>query len=586
MTSSKIGGWPPTDIPPGKAPPPRKTFLGRFWSQKDPDQGEGSALRAIQEAGSAFVASSSPTCPPIKSDDERVRGIIAEAAAYLNKKDSPFPHAAVKIGRRTFEVAQRGNTLSISGFGKDEDITGEFVEQIMGGVRGQKGFDFGTPSRSILLSADEKNLSASYAREYLNSLPEIRGSEKKKKELDGFFSLSAQRSQRAGPTLEIVCDLNPASPPAGPTSQSPSQTPSPTPSAVPPPHKRQRTDTKSPEVAKLRGLENPGCLCYFNASLLALCASPAFRRELSSKQNLTFARLLENVFRDMEDQGRLSEPLSIKQKGSPLEQLYTALCATGKVDFLRNIARQQDAQELVGPLLELATKEQTFGLVTKKDCYAETRDLRLAGLHIPNVDTKAPPARESMVMVEIPEGASDYSVDTWFTGTLQHEKMEIGAIIGSEYNQGRFWSGRRERLREEETYGEPFSEVSTMVSHQLQHPAPASLPVYISRFTARGEKNAAPIAAPFHLAAPMEGGGQAEYELKSVVIHEGKTKAVGHYSNCIPDPSSPINEEGYPSMWTVASDSRSKRVLPWSAVKEQILRNGVLFMYDKVEARP
>ena len=584
MTSRKIGGWPPTDFPPGKAPPPRKTFLGRFWSQKDPDQSEDSALRAIQEAGAAFVASSSPTCPPIKSGDEHVRGIIAKAAAYLNKKDSPFPHTAVKIGRRTFEVEQRWNTLSILGFGENETVTGELVKQIMDGVRGQKGFDFGTPSRSFLLSADEKNLSASYAREYLDSLPEIRGSGKKKRELDGFFSLPTQRSQRAGPTLEIVCDLNPASPPAGPTSQSPPQTPSPTPSAVPPPRKKQKTDGTL-EVAKLRGLENPGCLCYFNASLLALCASPAFRRELASKQT-RFSRLLENVFKDMEDQGRLSKPLSIKQKGSPLEQLYTALCTTGRVDFLRNISRQQDAQELVGPLLELATNAQTFGLVTKKDCYAETRDLRLAGLHIPNVDTKDPPAREAMVMVEIPEGAPSYSVDTWFTGTLQHEKMDIGAVLGSEYNQGRFQPGQRERLREEETYGEPFSEVSTVVSHQLQHPAPASLPVYISRFTARGEKNAAPVAAPFHLAVLVEGGGQAEYELKSVVLHEGKTKAIGHYYNCIPDPSSPINEEGYPSMWTVASDSRSKRVLPWSAIKEQILTNGVLFMYDKVEARP
>ena len=202
----------------------------------------------------------------------------------------------------------------------------------------------------------------------------------------------------------------------------------------------------------------------------------------------------------MENQERLTEPLSRDLQGTPLWHLHTTLCRSRGFDVLRNPDKQQDAQEFLNPLLDLALNGQTFGLVTEKTSQDETRDPRLIGLHVPSVDTKLPAARESMVFVEIPERETSYSIQNYFNGTAQLEGVDVDAILGSEYNQKSLTADRRKGLQREKSFGEPFGEIATTVSHQLQRPVPSFLPVYIPRFQNYGEggaKTAPPLQLHF-----------------------------------------------------------------------------------------
>ena len=63
------------------------------------------------------------------------------------------------------------------------------------------------------------------------------------------------------------------------------------------PEPRVSSEEPSP-LASIRGIQNPGCLCYFISSLVALCASPKVMEALQSEKGEA-AGLLRKVFEEM-----------------------------------------------------------------------------------------------------------------------------------------------------------------------------------------------------------------------------------------------------------------------------------------------
>ena len=335
-----------------------------------------------------------------------------------------------------------------------------------------------------------------------------------------------------------------------------------------------------PAVGRIRGLVNPGCLCYSNASLVALHASPAFRKMLE-REDGEIPRLLRRVFHEMENQKKLSDPLSRDRPG-PLQVLHQKLCGLQELGFLARYWQQQDAQEFIGPFLDrlFSDMHDKFPVVTRVKRGEELAP-RFQGLYLPTIDKEFDTVVENMVFANIPQNSPLYFLRDYFNGFVQAENVEVDAILNNEKNKD-LTDEQRAALIEAGGKTGRLDPILIRTSHQLKNPPPTFLPIYIPRFTERGEKNFTPVVSPYHLSVPVENeGAPAQYELKSVAVHRGSSKGGGHYYTYIPDPTS-IDASGNPMRWVVASDASLKSVCSWEQVSSDIATQGVFFVYDKI----
>ena len=296
----------------------------------------------------------------------------------------------------------------------------------------------------------------------------------------------------------------------------------------------------------------------------------------------------------MEDRSRLKTPLDRDEEGSPLQRLHAELCQDAALSFLNHTDAQQDAQEFIIRLLSLALNgRETFSLTAyseraKGSPHAPESAL-LEGVHIPSVDrTKGASEQESMVVVPIPQGSFAYFLNEFFEGTTREEDVAFTAILGSDKGHQSLEEASPEQraaiVKAYEHRGDIIAMIEAKTAHRLDQPVPSFLPVYIPRFTATGNKNTTAVGVPYHLSVPVKDDGTALYELKSVAVHSGLTKQVGHYYTYIPDPSTVDPTLGYPSRWIKASDSQPKEVVDWeTTVAQDISTNGVFFMYDRID---
>jgi hypothetical protein len=300
------------------------------------------------------------------------------------------------------------------------------------------------------------------------------------------------------------------------------------------------------------------------------------------------ARLLRGVFHEMEKQNDLSTPLSRDLPG-PLQALHQKLSNKRELSFLARYREQQDAQEFIGPLLDIVLSEGhgNFSVVSHtKRGEAEVHTYEgvppLKDLYLPSIDREADTLVGNMVFANIPQDSALYFARDYFDGIVQAENVEVDAIIGNEHNVN-LTEDQKIALRKAGGDTGRLDPLLVRTSHQLKNPPPSFLPIYIPRFTDRGEKNFTPVVAPYHLPLPVEGEEKAAlYELKSVAVHGGETKGGGHYYTYIPDPTSIDDATGTPARWIKASDSSPKEVCSWEEVASDIATQGVFFVYDKV----
>ena len=345
-------------------------------------------------------------------------------------------------------------------------------------------------------------------------------------------------------------------------------------------------------MLQIRGIQNPGCLCYCNSALVALCASPALRARLSHEYN-PLAVSVRKTFEEMLQPGPALSHLS---SGS-LHEVNHAVRA-----FFPQIARtgeQQDSAELVAPLLDhlFESHPLQFSVVPIVDRERVDRDAAVlicresAGvppveaMYIPSIDTEVDPAaadyKGNMVQVKIPEICSAFSLDDFFHGYSLLEHVEVSAIIGNVRNESWLTAEKRRLLLEAGGRNGELPPVLVHVRSRIEAPAPDIMPVYIPRFSETGEKNCTPVATPFLLNVPVGTQGSEFYVLRSVVVHSGGSRQSGHYYTYIPDPSE-VDCHGNPVRWVVASDSSPKQVCSWKHVKEDIATQGVMAIYDKL----
>ena len=604
---SAVGG--PEKIVPSRmgTPPTGSTFSGRFWSMiSGSDKQQVAKIRDVVNAVREANKKTKPLQSQLGEHEMRVLNVVEQAISCGLEGESPFPRMTVTIRGKEFDVEQRGDRVRILGFTPSNDVKNDqaLVNKILNAARKDKKFSFGPVVDFTPDVSDKDKLALAHAREVISRIQETSSAPEKITEKLADFFLEAEREAQQ-PALEVVCTLSKKAPPRPIITQKNQavferlvlSTPSPLPKtlappppptverpsppgywAPKPPQKHQRTDdvvprAVIPQVGMFRGISNYGSSCYFGAPLAALCASPAFRRSLASDNPV--APLLRSVLDDMRDQGQPGKPLSVAEKNSPIRVLHDALRGNNDPSFaLLGERRQQDTRELLDPLIRVATGEtlsMTSSVVVDP---VIARHRFFEGVDVSSLYTP-PEAFGPTALAVIPPGVS--SVQEYFDGARLKIPVSINEVLtrkGISEEERKKFPGNAE--------GNRYVPIEMTVSHQLEGQVPPFLPVYISRFGDKGAKSTTPVVAPFHLTVPVKGGRPAEYELKSVVVHSGFSSNEGHYFTYIPDPSSPKDEGGYPTVWVKANDDAPKTTVSWSAIKDEVLRNGVVFMYDAV----
>ena len=344
------------------------------------------------------------------------------------------------------------------------------------------------------------------------------------------------------------------------------------------------------KLQAIRGLRNPGCLCYLLSSLMALFASPSFRRMLEQEENL-FAQKLKSLFAALQQGG---DPLTISS--GPLQELHRDFQAF--FPDLRRTGTQQDASEFLNPmLLNVCLRSPLqFSVIPTVErnrlSSAEAAPLLDSGelppveaMYIPSVDTPVDPTKidyvTCMVKVNIPEQAPAFSLGRFFHGYTQQEHVEVDAILGAEANKRWLTDEKRAALRRAGgTSGELPPIPVTVRAHVVG--SPPFLPVYIPRFLEDGGKNFTPVDTPYLMRVPTGEQKPTLYVLRSVVVHDGDKIQGGHYYTYIPD-ITVMNDQGIPSQWVQVSDDHPREVRTWDQVRDDMAVNGVLYLYDRVE---
>lgn len=363
---------------------------------------------------------------------------------------------------------------------------------------------------------------------------------------------------------------------------------------VPPQVQEQPEEPYVSFLTRIRGIQNPGCLCYCNSSIVALFASPAFRQLLTQEDNL-LAKQLRAVFEDLQKTGASlshTEAGSLHDLNESLQHLFPPL---------KRYFEQQDASELMGPLLEEAFKHHPFLFtvvpITERERMDHESALRackeavgvppVQAMYIPSLDRTVqigdPAYKTSMVQIKIPEDYPAFDIGSFFTGYRQLEHIEVDAIIGNAQNVSWLTPEKRQALQAAGDSKGRLSPILISTKSRLESVPPPVMPIYIPRFSESGEKNFSPVDAPFLLTVPVGESGSEVYALRSVMIHDGERKQGGHYYAYIPDPSE-LDSDEHPLRWIRASDSEPKEVLSWDQVRDDIAIQGVMFIYDKLSS--
>ena len=116
---------------------------------------------------------------------------------------------------------------------------------------------------------------------------------------------------------------------------------------------RQHKENSIDFLMRIRGIQNPGAMCYCNATIVALFASPAFKERLIAEDG-SLAFLARKVFDELQSSG---PPLSHLEKGA-LKGLSKALQSV--FPPIREYSTPQDASELFASLLDALFKSHPF----------------------------------------------------------------------------------------------------------------------------------------------------------------------------------------------------------------------------------
>lgn len=298
------------------------------------------------------------------------------------------------------------------------------------------------------------------------------------------------------------------------------------------------------DPATIRGIHNPGSLCYYNADLMALAGSPAFRDQLH-RQSHSFARKLSAVLDTLAQPG---PSLSHTSQGV-LREFDQAL--SPYFCHVINSRQQQDASECLLPILNNAFRKNPiqFSLVSRQK--RAQQDQLCNDLYIPSIDRPIDPTspewQTTIVPVNIPEGSAQFSLQSFFSGFTLQEDVYISE--------------------------KKILSIPTFVQHVVFGNYPPVLPIYIVRFTATGKKNLNLVEIPRHLTVPGYHGTNQKYILRSVVIHSGGGVDGGHYYVCFPDPIST-------DRWVVGNDSAQKKIVSWGMVRQEVLTQATICLYD------
>jgi len=341
----------------------------------------------------------------------------------------------------------------------------------------------------------------------------------------------------------------------------------------------------------IRGISNPGNRCYFNAVLMAMCASIALRKLLAGQESHT-ALALRAVLYDLEKRGE--RPLahssdSVSRLIGLVSNYFSdskkSLAFQGKNPFL--YYRQQDAHEMATFLLDKAFDRSH--LFHYRDI-VQRRTQQFRNIFIPSVDCKTldyPEAvieRDNILTINLPQQGKNFSLQTvFFGGVAFREKLETEPICHHERNHA--LTGDHIEALQKQDYISVFRRIL------LFDKIPAVLPIQLARFYSeyifdkhgsvkgiRQKKNQMQVDVPYRLIVECHGKGRFEYVLKSAVLHLGATMRSGHYVAYIPDHKT-IGESGRPRKWTRHSDSHTELVSRSKGIKE-IQKSAYILFYD------
>ena len=356
------------------------------------------------------------------------------------------------------------------------------------------------------------------------------------------------------------------------------------------------TPEELPPLARIRGIDNPGSLCYFISSLVALCASPSFRKALQHRSG-DIAGFLRSVFQDM--MSKKSRPLGLENsEEASLSLLYLEL-VKGGFGYMQD-GHQQDEQEFLSALIvkvlgdptwsveeRVKLGEESLGPLGERGISSEI--LPLLTLTDINVTTVSP---STLVLVRPKEGDEPFPLEEYFAATKTQSLLDFQSLRSLHSNREILEGLSSEQQKKIPKDGS--LPISSLTTNRIRLPAgqepPTFLPFHISRFVHEGtqsKKLFTRVVPTLHLTVPFvrswEGGGEEActrtYILRSVVAHVGEDIGHGHYVTYIPDPSRE-GPSGIPERWVKASDNNTKEVCSWEDAGDEISQNCYVLMYD------
>lgn len=368
------------------------------------------------------------------------------------------------------------------------------------------------------------------------------------------------------------------------------------------------------------GIANGGNRCYFNATLKALFACPAFREKVD-----TFAVNYILVPHLME-LGCSDECIEIAQeRDDALEncinylRLFFSTLDESSSDTSQIMSQRglNDAEiDLFADSLSKLMQAQN----KLRQILAET-DLENVGLPGVEGDFNFPineygqqDASElfrQLVRViwnssdDMKVGYKEYNklVDSEETRELQedHERLllfRLGHIFGDEFSLQKLFDGTY--CYGEETDNNSSKDIPLEFSQTVLTgtQAPDLLPIQIARYKDNLEKDQRQVEIPLMLKVPFRDGSHQKdelYVLRSITVHSGETIRSGHYFTYTPDPlqvekqfkidkkSGKKTEELVCENWVEHNDATVNKKVKWRDINTIISQNAYIVYYERVK---
>jgi hypothetical protein len=334
------------------------------------------------------------------------------------------------------------------------------------------------------------------------------------------------------------------------------------------------------EGTKLRGVYNPGCLCYRNALIKAFAASPAFEKAVNESD---IAKAFLDFCEVLKEEGR-----SVGKKDGTL--LWFNGLLQNHFPGLGNPYRQQDIQELMGPFLEQTVTKSVFEIKEVMEKVPESWRYHMwrvwyglpKDFPVPAINKEGKKDQVSNIFFKMPShGRQPFSIEQIFTGRKNVVGVTVDNVLASEGLSETKKIELAPLLQKAADSKRNLYPVTVHEKVQLEGDPPSFLPVYVARFREDREKNRDRVEFPFFLQVPLTKGRSETYVLRGVAVHWGENKNSGHYITYIPDPKKFDLKTRMASDWTEHSDTI---VTPrtWNDIKDDIERNGCVFVYDRV----